>query len=158
MQKGGRMIIAECGRRIRLMRKQLGWTQCQLGKSAGLSQGFLSDVENGKLGISFRGAVRLAHALGVSPGWLGGDGVVPSGTIFHVPCGSALVMRRQREQDGAVCACANPEWAEIIADALNNAGLSADREAELYDRESREREGLQESLRMPRRPSAAAER
>ena len=36
------------GQRVRDRRKELGWTQVALAKKAGISNGFLSDLESGK--------------------------------------------------------------------------------------------------------------
>jgi transcriptional regulator with XRE-family HTH domain len=53
------------GGRVRNHRKWMRWTQRELCERAGLSVGFLSDVENGKRSVSLINAVNLAHALGV---------------------------------------------------------------------------------------------
>ena len=39
------------GERIKARRIELGWTQDVLAQKAGISKGFLSDVENGKRSI-----------------------------------------------------------------------------------------------------------
>jgi transcriptional regulator with XRE-family HTH domain len=54
------------GQRIRARRTELGWTQEELAKRAGLSNGFLSDLENGKRGTSADTLLDLARVLGVS--------------------------------------------------------------------------------------------
>jgi transcriptional regulator with XRE-family HTH domain len=52
------------------VRRKMGMTAKTLAKKAGLSVGFLSDLENGKRGVSAYNLVRLAEALKVKPGLL----------------------------------------------------------------------------------------
>lgn len=54
------------GRRIRRARKTAGMTQVQLGKASGLSQTFISEVENGHRNPTMGPATLLALALSVS--------------------------------------------------------------------------------------------
>jgi transcriptional regulator with XRE-family HTH domain len=54
------------GERIRTRRTELGWTQEQLAQRAGLSKGFISDVESGKRHIGADSLLALATVLGVS--------------------------------------------------------------------------------------------
>jgi transcriptional regulator with XRE-family HTH domain len=59
------------GQRIREVRNARGWTLDQLAKEAGLTKGFLSQVENGKAPRpSGRVLLLLARALGASVDWL----------------------------------------------------------------------------------------
>lgn len=58
--------MATPGDRIRDAREEKGWTQEALADAAGISKGFLSDVENSKRSISAAYALRIADALGVS--------------------------------------------------------------------------------------------
>lgn len=58
------------GGRIRLARENKNWTQDELREKAGISKGFLSDVENNKRNPSITNALALAEALGVSVEWL----------------------------------------------------------------------------------------
>lgn len=58
------------GKRIREIREKRGLTQDQLAKKAGMSKGFLSDVENDKTNIGSQGILRLANELGASVDYL----------------------------------------------------------------------------------------
>jgi transcriptional regulator with XRE-family HTH domain len=58
--------MASLGGRIRKRRLDLGWTQDDLAVKAGLSKGFLSDLENGKRGISADKLFDLARVLSLS--------------------------------------------------------------------------------------------
>lgn len=58
------------GERIRAAREQSGLTLEQLASRAGLTKGFLSDVENDKRNISVHNCLRVAEALKVSLDWL----------------------------------------------------------------------------------------
>jgi transcriptional regulator with XRE-family HTH domain len=63
-QERGQM--SSVGERIRSRRQELGWTQEQLAQKAGLSKGFLSDLENGKRSVSAENLLDIARVLGVS--------------------------------------------------------------------------------------------
>lgn len=54
------------GERIRERRMELDWTQDQLCHKAGISKGFLSDLENGKRSVSADNLLDIARALSVS--------------------------------------------------------------------------------------------
>ena len=56
----------ELGKRIRARRTELGWTQDELAQKAGISKGFLSDLENGKRGTGADTLLDIARVLGVS--------------------------------------------------------------------------------------------
>ena len=58
------------GERIWKLRDQQGLTLEQLASRVGMTKGFLSDVENGKRGISSENLLRLAQALGASVDYL----------------------------------------------------------------------------------------
>jgi transcriptional regulator with XRE-family HTH domain len=58
--------MSQLGERIRARRQALQWTQDELARRAGLSKGFLSDVENAKRNISAENLLDLARVLGVS--------------------------------------------------------------------------------------------
>lgn len=58
------------GDRIREIRDQHGWTQEKLAQEAGISKGFLSDVESNKRNISSEYVLRIANALGASLDYL----------------------------------------------------------------------------------------
>ncbi len=58
------------GDRIKERRLELGWTQDVLAEKAGISKGFLSDVENSKRNISADTLLDLAKVLGLSLDYL----------------------------------------------------------------------------------------
>ncbi len=58
------------GERIRELRDRRGWTQEKLAHEAGVSKGFLSDVESNKRNISSEYVLRIANALGASLDYL----------------------------------------------------------------------------------------
>lgn len=58
--------MSSVGERIKARRTDLGWTQDQLAEKAGISKGFLSDLENGKRSVSADKLLDIARALGVS--------------------------------------------------------------------------------------------
>ena len=64
--------MAKLGDRIRERREELGWTQDDLASKAGLSKGFLSDVENSKRGIGADKLFDLARVLSLSLDFLMG--------------------------------------------------------------------------------------
>lgn len=58
------------GDRIRSARERRRWTQERLAEAAGISKGFLSDIENDKRNISSESALKIADALGISLDYL----------------------------------------------------------------------------------------
>ena len=58
------------GERIRQQRQKLGYTQEHLASVAGMSKGFLSEVETGTRNPSAEYLLRIANALGVSLDYL----------------------------------------------------------------------------------------
>jgi transcriptional regulator with XRE-family HTH domain len=56
-------IVVKLGPRVRARRIAQGWTQKKLCKKAGISNSYLSDLENGKRGASGSVLVALADAL-----------------------------------------------------------------------------------------------
>lgn len=68
------MLVEVCrmnvGSRIRALREQQGLTLEHVASRVGMTKGFLSDVENGKRGISSENLLRLAQALGASVDFL----------------------------------------------------------------------------------------
>ena len=54
------------GERIKQRRLELEWTQDVLAQKAGISKGFLSDLENGKRGIRAETLLDIGRVLGVS--------------------------------------------------------------------------------------------
>jgi len=64
------MGVPTVGDRIREIREELELTQDQLASHAGLSKGFLSDVENNKRNLSSRNLLSIANAVGTSVDYL----------------------------------------------------------------------------------------
>lgn len=62
--------MATTGERIREIREAKGLTQDQLSALAGISKGFLSDVEHNNKNLSSQGLLRIANALGASVDYL----------------------------------------------------------------------------------------
>ena len=62
--------MAKTGDRIRDIREKRKKTQDQLAEAAGISKGFLSDVENNKRDIGSQALLRIANALGASVDYL----------------------------------------------------------------------------------------
>jgi transcriptional regulator with XRE-family HTH domain len=58
------------GDRIREIREDMQMNQDRLAESAGLSKGFLSDVENNKRNISSENLLKIANVLGASVDYL----------------------------------------------------------------------------------------
>lgn len=54
------------GKRIRDRRTELGWTQDVLAVKAGISKGFLSDLENGKRSVGADNLLDIARVLSLS--------------------------------------------------------------------------------------------
>jgi transcriptional regulator with XRE-family HTH domain len=54
------------GDRIKQRRLELGWTQDTLAQKAGISKGFLSDLENGKRGVNAETLLDIGRVLGAS--------------------------------------------------------------------------------------------
>lgn len=59
--------------RLYMIQKQRGWTQSQLSKVIGISQGTISAYLNDQKSPTIATAQNIAMALGVSMGWLCGD-------------------------------------------------------------------------------------
>jgi len=59
-------------RLLRALRRWRKMTQGELAKRAGLAQGYVSDLESGRLEGTSETLASLARALGVSEGWLAG--------------------------------------------------------------------------------------
>ena len=73
--------MATVGDRIREVRGDLDITQDQLAQRAGISKGFLSDVENNKRNISSENLLRIANVLGASVDYLLRGDVLESSTV-----------------------------------------------------------------------------
>ncbi len=62
--------MATTGDRIREIRETRSLTQEQLAEMAGISKGFLSDIEHNNKNLSSQGLLRIANALGASVDYL----------------------------------------------------------------------------------------
>jgi len=60
----------EFGRRVRLRRHKLGFSQERLAEAAGLHWSYVSSVERGERNLTLASVLKLAHGLGVDPGKL----------------------------------------------------------------------------------------
>ena len=61
--------LSSLGGRLRVRRKELGWTQMYLAEQVGTSQAVIQKIENGK-SLRPRILEQIADALGVRPAWL----------------------------------------------------------------------------------------
>jgi transcriptional regulator with XRE-family HTH domain len=61
-------VKKQYGRAIRQRRNEMGWSQEYLAAQAGLHRTYVADVERGQRNISLENIVKLAKALGLTPG------------------------------------------------------------------------------------------
>ena len=74
------------GERIKARRLELGWTQEQLCQKAGISTGFLSDVENKKRSVSAETLLDIARVVDLSLDYLmKGDGGQAQNDQVQIP-------------------------------------------------------------------------
>jgi transcriptional regulator with XRE-family HTH domain len=85
------------GDRIRERRTQLEWTQDALAQKAGISKGFLSDLENDKRNISADTLLDIARVLGLSLDYLmtGEDGDASIKNVVEIPAGLAALGQKE---------------------------------------------------------------
>src|SRR3954454_24205609 len=85
------------GDRIKQHRTERGWTQDVLAQKAGISKGFLSDVENGKRNISADTLLDIAKVLGLSLDYLmtGEDGEKRAREVIEIPADLAELARNE---------------------------------------------------------------
>lgn len=85
------------GERIKQRRLTLGWTQETLATKAGISKGFLSDVENDKRNLSADTLLDLAKVLGLSLDYLmtGEDGERSIRQVVEIPGDLALLAAQE---------------------------------------------------------------
>jgi transcriptional regulator with XRE-family HTH domain len=84
--EGGDDGMASIGERIKERRHELGWTQDVLAQKAGISKGFLSDLENGKRSVGADTLLEIARSLNLSLDYLmkGTEPETPPKEI-HIP-------------------------------------------------------------------------
>jgi transcriptional regulator with XRE-family HTH domain len=93
----GEQRVAGVGERIRKRRLELGWTQDQLCQKAGISKGFLSDLENDKRNVSATNLLDIARALSLSLDYLmTGDDTVKAVTEVPIPASLARFAADER--------------------------------------------------------------
>jgi len=63
------MYEKQIGLRVSKLREQQGLTTTALAKRVGISQAQISRLENGKQGFRSQTLAKIAHALGVKPGY-----------------------------------------------------------------------------------------
>jgi transcriptional regulator with XRE-family HTH domain len=63
-------MASTVGERLRTRRGDLGWTQDELASRAGISKGYLSDLENNKRSVGADTLLELSEALSVSLDYL----------------------------------------------------------------------------------------
>ena len=74
------------GDRIKARRLALGWTQEQFAEKAGISKGFLSDLETGTRNVSAEYLLKIAQALNVTLDFLmKGDESKPKQREVQIP-------------------------------------------------------------------------
>ena len=74
-------VLESLADRLRIKRKEVGWTQEQLAQKVGSSQAVIQKIENGK-SLRPRKIDKIAEVLGTTPAWLmfGDDG---NGALGH---------------------------------------------------------------------------
>jgi len=77
------------GERIKRRRNNLGWTQDVLAEKAGISKGFLSDLENGKRSVGADTLLDIGRALSLSLDYLM-TGKAPEAQATEVQIPSSL--------------------------------------------------------------------
>lgn len=84
--------MSTVGNRIRSRREELGWTQDELARNAGISKSFLSDLENGKRNVGADKLLDIARALSLSLDFLmkGKDAEVSESAPTEVQIPKAL--------------------------------------------------------------------
>lgn len=85
------------GGRIKQRRTDLGWTQDALAEKAGISKGFLSDLETGKRNVGADTLLDLAKVLGLTLDYLmtGEDAEAKVRQVVEVPADLALLAEKE---------------------------------------------------------------
>lgn len=68
--QSGRQVCVALGARIRTLRMELGWTQEQLAKKAGLHSTYIGGIERGERNLTLVNLSKLAKAFSVPMGEL----------------------------------------------------------------------------------------
>lgn len=84
------------GDRIKERREELGWTQDVLAEKAGISKGFLSDLENSKRNVGADTLLDIAKVLGLSLDYLmTGEGEKKVREVVEIPADLAELAERE---------------------------------------------------------------
>jgi len=78
------VLMPTVGDRIREIREEMQMNQDQLAERAGLSKGFLSDIENNKRNIGSENLLKIANVLGASVDYLLRGEIAESGSTEPV--------------------------------------------------------------------------
>lgn len=79
--KFAKEVYVATGQVIKETREAQGITQQSLAEKAGLSKGFLSDLENGNRGVSSENLLRIAKALSTTTDYLLGHEAISSAPV-----------------------------------------------------------------------------
>ncbi len=89
--------MSSVGERIKKRRLELEWTQDHLCQKAGISKGFLSDLENSKRSVSAENLLDIARALSLSLDYLmTGDASEPKPIEVPIPASLAKFAAEER--------------------------------------------------------------
>lgn len=88
--------MSTVGERIRQRRIDLNWTQDKLATEAGISKGFLSDLERDERNVSAEYLLKISKALGLSLDFLmkGGD-EEPQNQEVQIPASLSMFAKQQ---------------------------------------------------------------
>lgn len=66
MSSGNHALLLQLGKRIRLLRKQKGWTQTDMAVYLDMNRGHISDIEQGKREVGIITLQVIARGLGTT--------------------------------------------------------------------------------------------
>lgn len=87
-------IQIEFGKRLKLKRQELGFTQEQLAEKAGLTYSYVGSIERGERNVSLGNIIALASALMISPKELMPNSQQPEKAHIKVELGKRLKSKR----------------------------------------------------------------
>ena len=92
--------------RLRMLRKEKGLTQKQLGEMIGVGRTTISEYENGKIVPRQDGLVRLAELLNTSIDFLtGATSYTTDGDVFQLDESMLVIMRAMKRKDTTIKYC-----------------------------------------------------